>query len=156
MTRLTSSHPIEGVLPATESNDPSLQATDLLRDEFQKKAPAGLPAPHRIVVNRLLDVELLFFFLFLDFEIIELFFVFFAAGEEDLLFVLIRLLNFGLLGAVFLLLPGLRLVLARAHLRRLGGTADVAVLAGVLEERPLQHLPSAIETRHHCTDRAVE
>src|SRR5438045_3395323 len=117
MTRLTSSHPIEGVLPATESNDPSLQATDRLRDEFlgercgagnlagEKKAPAGLPAPHRIVVNRLLDVELLFFFLFLDFEFVELFFVFFAAGEEDLLFVLIRLLDFGLLGAVFLLLP---------------------------------------------------
>ena len=93
---------------------------------------------------------LLFFLGDVEFE-----FLFVAAGEQSLLFVLLRLHDLGLFGLI-LLLPRLLLFLAGAHLRWLRAAADVAVLARVLEQRPLQHLAAAIETRHHGSHRAVE
>src|SRR5439155_1345282 len=83
-----------------------------------------------------------------------------AFGAEIDVAVEIALLD-GSEGAVFLrrlllLLPPLRLVLARAHLGRLRAAADVAVLPGVLEQRALEHLPAAVQTGHHRAHRAVE
>src|SRR6266849_11176750 len=129
MTRFTSSQPIAESLPWLESDDSQRARTWSL------------------------DFEFLFFFLF-DVEI-ELILIR-GTFEENLFFVLLGLRNFALFLAAFFLLARLRFVLARAHLRRLRGAADVAVLARVVEQRALEHLPPAIQTRHHRADRTVE
>src|SRR5436853_4559808 len=118
---------------------------------FTSSQPIGRSLPHsevttlRPAATALLHLEFLFRFLFF----LELEFLFFVrVGEENGFFVLLRLGGLGGLFGVVLLLARLGLVLARAHLRRLRFAADVAVLARVLEQRALQHLAAAIETRH--------
>src|SRR5687767_11406988 len=78
-------------------------------------------------------------------------------GQKSELVLFLRNFDIGLIliGGSLLFPRDLLLILARTHLGRLA-TADVAVLLGVLEQRALQHFATAVQTRHHRADGAIE